>query len=129
MRLYKINTYGCQMNVHESEKLAGMLEEFGYTETQNENEANIIVFNTCCIRENAEQRIIGNIGALKPLKKKRKDLIIAVCGCMTQQNGVASKLKETFPFIDLIFGTHNLGLFSEYLNKRFKTKKICYRNC
>ncbi|MBO5888835.1 MAG: tRNA (N6-isopentenyl adenosine(37)-C2)-methylthiotransferase MiaB, partial [Clostridia bacterium] len=123
MKLYKVITYGCQMNVHESEKLAGMLEELGYTATENEKKADIIVFNTCCVRENAEQRAIGNIGALKPLKKKRKDLIIAVCGCMMQQNGKGAMIKDRFPFVDIIFGTHNLSSFREYLEKRLSTGK------
>ena len=111
------------MNVHESEKLAGMLEELGYEYTNNDKKANVIVFNTCCVRENAEQRAIGNIGALKSLREKRKDLIIAVCGCMMQQDGKANFLKETFPFIDIIFGTHNISLFREYLQKRLSTGK------
>lgn len=123
MKLYKVITYGCQMNVHESEKLAGMLEELGYTATENEKKADIIVFNTCCVRENAEQRAIGNIGALKPLKKKRKDLIIAVCGCMMQQDGKGAMIKDRFPFVDIIFGTHNLSSFKEYLEKRLSTGK------
>ncbi len=123
MKKYKIYTYGCQMNVHESEKLAGILNEEGYTETTNDIDADIIVFNTCCIRENAEQRILGNVGALKPLKKKNKNLIIAICGCMTQQNGVAQQLVKTFPFIDIVFGTHNLTCFKEYLQKRLSTSK------
>ena len=123
MVYYKIYTYGCQMNVHESEKLAGMLKELNYVETTDDEKANIIVFNTCCIRENAEQHAIGNIGALKPLKKKNKDLIVAVGGCMTQQNGKAEYLKQTFPFIDVIFGTSNLNMFKEYLQKRLKTGK------
>ena len=123
MKLYKVITYGCQMNVHESEKLAGMLEELGYTATEKEKKADIIVFNTCCVRENAEQRAIGNIGALKPLKKKRKDLIIAVCGCMMQQNGKGAMIKDRFPFVDIIFGTHNLSSFREYLEKRLSTGK------
>lgn len=118
---YKINTYGCQMNVHESEKLSGMLEELGYKPTDKDELADIIVFNTCCVRENAEQHAIGNIGALKPLKLKNKNLIIAVGGCMTQQNGEAQKLKDTFPFIDIVFGTHNLNMFKEYVEKRLNT--------
>ena len=81
---YCIITYGCQMNLHESEKLAGILESFGYKETQCENDADIVVFNTCCIRENAEKKAEGNIGALKKLKCVKKDMIIAVGGCMTQ---------------------------------------------
>ena len=94
---YFITTYGCQMNIHESEKIAGILEEFGATPAKNEKDADIVVFNTCCIRENAEDRAEGNIGALKQLRKRNKDLIIAVGGCMTQQKGAAEKLKEKFP--------------------------------
>ncbi|MBO5926338.1 MAG: radical SAM protein, partial [Clostridia bacterium] len=123
MKFYKINTYGCQMNVHESEKLAGMLEDLGYKSTDIDEKANVIVFNTCCIRESAEQKIKGNIGALKPLKKKNKGLIVAVGGCMSQQDGKSRELKELFPFIDVIFGTHNLAFFKEYLLKRLNTKK------
>ena len=123
MKFYKVNTFGCQMNVHESEKLSGMLESLGYSVTESDEKADVIVFNTCCIRENAEQRAIGNIGALKPLKEKNKDLIIAVGGCMTQQDNVAQNLKEMFPFIDIIFGTHNLNLFKEYMQKRLSTGK------
>ena len=111
------------MNVHESEKLAGIIEELGYTLTQNESDADLIVFNTCCIRENAERTAFGNIGALKPIKKKKKDLIIAVGGCMTQQGDTAKKLKQTFPFVDIIFGTHNLTSFKEFMEKRLATKK------
>ena len=97
MKFYKIYTYGCQMNVHESEKLAGMLEDLGYESTNIDKDAEVIVFNTCCIRENAEQKVIGNIGALKSLKEKNKNLIIAVGGCMTQQTNKASELKKLFP--------------------------------
>ena len=117
IKKYFITTYGCQMNLHESEKIAGILCEMGYTVAQNELDADIIVFNTCCIRENAEDRAEGNIGALKKLKKAKKDLIIAVGGCMTQQPGFAQKFHESFPFIDIIFGTHNLESFKELLQK------------
>lgn len=120
---YLINTYGCQMNLHESEKLAGILTELGYTATNNETDADIIVFNTCCIRENAEDRAEGNIGALKQLKRKNKNLIIAVGGCMTQQGGYAKELHEKFPFIDIIFGTHNLENFKDLLIKKLSMKK------
>ena len=120
---YLIYTYGCQMNLHESEKLAGILEKLGYTATQNEADANVILFNTCCIRENAEERADGNIGALKQLKKKNKDLIIGVCGCMTQQVGYAQKLHERFPFIDIIFGTHNLEDFEQLFKQKLSQRK------
>lgn len=102
---YYIDTYGCQMNAHDSESLAGILEIMGYAPAQAREEADIIVFNTCCVRENAENRIKGNIGAVKPLKEKRPDLITVVCGCMTQQPGVAESLKKTFSFIDIVMGS------------------------
>ena len=85
---YYIYTYGCQMNVHESEKLAGILQDKGYTQASTADNADVIVFNTCCIRESAEQKIMGNIGAVKPIKKRNKDLIVAVCGCMSQQKSL-----------------------------------------
>ena len=115
---YCVITYGCQMNLHESEKLAGILESFGFTKTDNENDADIVVFNTCCIRENAEKKAEGNIGALKRVKRNKKNMIIAVGGCMTQQKGYADKLIKEFPFIDIVFGTHNLENFAEMLTER-----------
>ena len=115
---YFITTYGCQMNLHESEKIAGILTSMGYSLAKSEDCADVIVFNTCCIRENAEDRAEGNIGALKQLKKARKDVIIAVGGCMTQQNGFAEKLHKKFPFVDIIFGTHNLENFKSLLTKK-----------
>ena len=116
--LYKIITYGCQMNVHDSEKIAGMLAETGYNETFETEKADIIVFNTCCIRETAERKAIGNIGSLKNLKKSKPGLIIAVCGCMTQAEGNSEKLLAKFPFIDIVFGTHNIHFFKSYILKR-----------
>ena len=121
---YLIITYGCQMNVHESEKIAGALTDLGLTECDSEEKANVIVFNTCCIRENAEDKAEGNIGALKKLKANKKDdLIIAVGGCMTQQKGYAEKLKKKFPFIDIIFGTFNLEEFKQLFLKRIQSNK------
>lgn len=115
---YHIITYGCQMNLHESEKLAGILSSRGFAPCNESEDADIIVFNTCCIRENAEKRAEGNIGALKQLKKRNKSLIIAVGGCMTQQKGRAEALRDKFPFIDIIFGTHNLEEFGTLLDKK-----------
>ena len=106
------------MNVHESEKLAGILEEMGYTKCQNQNDADIILFNTCAIREGAQDRVFGNVGALKRLKKQHPEKIIAVCGCMPQQSEVAEKLYKTFPFIDIIFGTHNVSDLKDLIEKR-----------
>ncbi len=114
-KYYKIVTYGCQMNVHESEKLAGMLKSLDYKETNDNAKADVIVFNTCTIREGAADKAFGNIGALKKLKKQKPNLIIAVCGCMTQVKADAEKLKKTFKFVNIIFGTHNLYKFKQYL--------------
>ncbi len=119
MEKYHIVTYGCQMNVHESEKIAGILRRMSYEETPTLEEADIIVFNTCCIRENAENHAFGNIGALKKLKKRKPDLIIAVGGCMTQEKGKTDILKQKFPFIDVMFGALNL----EDLERLIKQKK------
>ena len=113
---YKINTYGCQMNEHDSELLAGMLTEMGYAPTESDEEADVILFNTCCVRDNAERRVSGNIGALAGLKRSRPDLVIGVCGCMMQQEGVAEKLLRLRPYIDLVFGTHNLHRFPQLLH-------------
>lgn len=110
---YFIHTYGCQMNVHDSEKIAGILEELKYTPTQTVEDADIVVFNTCCIRETAEQKIYGHIGALKKLKRAKPDMIVAVCGCMSQQDGIADKIKESYPFVDIILGTSNLNMLRE----------------
>ena len=96
------------MNVHESEKIAGMLVELGYDAVSSPEEADLIVFNTCCIRDTAEKRAYGNIGALKPLKKKNPDLLIAVVGCMTQQKNAAAALLSKFPFVDIVLGTNSL---------------------
>ena len=122
LKKYKITTYGCQMNLHESEKLAGILTELGYVATDKDEDADVIVFNTCCIRENAEDRAEGNIGALKQLQRKKKDLIIAVGGCMTQQKGFAESFHQSFPFVDIIFGTHNLENFKELLLLKLSQK-------
>lgn len=114
---YHIVTYGCQMNVHDSEKLAGILTDIGYNETADENEADLILFNTCCVREHAEQRVYGNIGALKSKKQANPNMIIGVCGCMMQQKEVSDYIIKKFPFVDLIFGTHNLHRFPMLLQK------------
>lgn len=122
-KFYHITTYGCQMNVHESEKIAGLLSELGYTACDDIENADIAVFNTCCIRENAENHAFGNIGMLKKLKSRKKDMIIAVGGCLTQQIGKADVLHEKFPYVDIIFGTHNLGRLKEYILKKQMQKK------
>ena len=120
---YHIVTYGCQMNVHESEKIAGILRRVGYMEESSIEDADIIVFNTCCIRENAENHAFGNIGALKKLKKRKPNLIIAVGGCMTQEKGKTDVLKQKFPFIDIIFGTLNLESLERLIRQKKSQKK------
>ena len=113
------------MNVHESEKIAGILHGLGYSETSEKEDADIIVFNTCCIRENAENHAFGNIGALKKLKKQKPELIIAVGGCMMQEKGKTDVLKKKFPFIDIMFGTLNLEeLGNLILRKKSQKKKV-----
>lgn len=123
---YLILTFGCQMNVHESEKLAGILEQNGYTACDNAVDADIVVFNTCAIRENAEQKIFGNLGELKNIKIAKPDTIIAIGGCMSQQKGTAEDIMKRFPFVDIVFGTHNLADFERFLiERKTKGKRIC----
>lgn len=120
---YIIHTYGCQMNVHESEKIAGILGGMGYAECQKPEDADVIVFNTCCVRENAEQHAFGNIGMLKKLKSEKPQLVIAVCGCMTQQGNFSEKLLKSYPYVDMIIGTYNIDKFGELLQKKIDSKK------
>lgn len=122
-KTYHIVTYGCQMNEEDSEKMSGMLKSMGYEKTENRDEASIIIFNTCCVRENAENRVYGNLGELKKVKKRNPNLVIAICGCMMQQEGMADKILKTFPYVDIVFGTHNAYKFPEYLN-RVKTEGV-----
>lgn len=112
---FKISTFGCQMNERDSELLAGMLQEMGYQPTEVLTEADIILLNTCCVRETAENKILGRIGDLKALKRENPDLIIGICGCMTQQAEVGEKIKKRAPHVDLIFGTHNIHRLPELI--------------
>ena len=112
------------MNVHESEKLAGILESMGFECTNDDEKANVIVFNTCCIRDNAEERVYGNIGAIKKMCVHDKTKIVAVVGCMTQQKGAAEKLRKTFPFVDIVLGTSNLDEFKHALEVLKRQKKF-----
>lgn len=105
---FYIETYGCQMNSHDSEKIAGILSNLGYKLSFQKESADLILFNTCCVRENAENKIFGNVGKMKQIKQRRPHLIVGVCGCMMQQSGAAERLGKMFPFVDLIFGTNNM---------------------
>ena len=115
--LYRIVTYGCQMNVHESEKIAGLLEGMGAAAAKDGERADIVVFNTCCIRDTAERRALGNIGVIKGEKRKDPSLIIAVCGCMTQQEGAAETIKERYPYVDIVLGTRNIFRLPEEIKR------------
>ncbi len=112
------------MNDHDSEKIAGMLQEMGCEKAKNKLEADIIIFNTCCVREHAELRVFGNIGALKKLKDEKPNLIIGVCGCMMQQREVANRLYKRFPYVDIIFGTHCLDKFKEMVKKAISGERV-----
>jgi tRNA-2-methylthio-N6-dimethylallyladenosine synthase len=118
---YSLFTFGCQMNENDSERLAGMLAEMGYMETQDVNESDLIIYNTCCVRENAELKVYGHLGSLKKLKKQNPQLIIAVCGCMMQQNEVVDHIRKKYSHVSLIFGTHNLYKFPELLYSALKS--------
>lgn len=122
---YFIHTYGCQMNVHDSEKIAGVMEELGYEACSEVREADAVIFNTCCIRETAEQKIYGHIGELKKIKRAKPNMIVAVCGCMSQQTGVAEKIKASYPFVDIILGTSNLNLLRQAVLSAQNKKRSC----
>ena len=113
---YHILTMGCQLNENDSEKIAGMLEKMSYSETDDIKEANLIIFNTCCVRENAEERLFGKIGEIKKMKETR-EVILAIGGCMMQEEGMVEKIKKSYPFVNVIFGTHTLQNLPENIYK------------
>jgi len=119
---YSILTMGCQLNENDSEKLCGMLEKMGYAKTENQTDADLVLFNTCCVRENAEDKLFGKLGELKRLKEQ-KGIIIAIGGCMMQEKHITDKIKESYPFVDILFGTHTLHRFPEDLYKVLDEKK------
>ncbi|MGL4790636.1 MAG: tRNA (N6-isopentenyl adenosine(37)-C2)-methylthiotransferase MiaB, partial [Anaerotignaceae bacterium] len=114
---------GCQMNSHDSEKLRSMLVRMGYLETKVEDNADFIIYNTCCIRENAEEKVYGKLGYLKHLKTLKKDLKIAVCGCMMQEDAVIEKLKKSYKHVDIVFGTYNLHKLPEFVKTNMETNE------
>ncbi|MCI8558843.1 MAG: tRNA (N6-isopentenyl adenosine(37)-C2)-methylthiotransferase MiaB [Lachnospiraceae bacterium] len=115
-------TFGCQMNARDSEKLTGILEQAGFIETQNEH-ADFVIYNTCTVRENANQKVYGHLGLLKHEKKSNPCMRIALCGCMMQEPGVVEKLKKSYRFVDLVFGTHNIFKFAELLYQTLNSKE------
>lgn len=110
-----IHTYGCQQNVADSEKIKGQLAQMGFSFTEDPEEADFILFNTCAIREHAEDRVFGNVGALKNIKRRNPSLIVALCGCMMEQQHVAERIQKSFPFVNLVFGTHAIHRLPELL--------------
>ncbi|MGN0550407.1 MAG: tRNA (N6-isopentenyl adenosine(37)-C2)-methylthiotransferase MiaB [Acutalibacteraceae bacterium] len=123
-----IHTYGCQQNVADSEKIKGMLSQMGYDFTDDKEQADFILFNTCAVREHAEDRVFGNVGALKSLKKRHPSILIALCGCMMEQEHIAQRIYKSFPFVGLVFGTHYLHKFPELMYKSlFIGKRIFER--
>lgn len=116
-----VTTFGCQMNARDSEKLTGILECIGYREEPEEEKADFVIYNTCTVRENANQRVYGRLGQLGRIKKKNPHMMIALCGCMMQEPEVVEKLKKSYRFIDLIFGTHNIYKFAELLAMRMES--------
>ena len=114
---YYIKTYGCQMNVHDSEEIKSLIENLGYTETDNYEESDLIILNTCAIRENAHDKVFGFLGRCKHLKKTNKNSIIGLCGCMAQEESVVSEIREKHPYIDIVFGTHNMNELPKMLTE------------
>ena len=122
MKKYMIMTFGCQLNENDSEKISGMVENLGYEKTDDLSKCDLVVFNTCCVRENAEERLFGKIGEIKKLKEER-GTIIAIGGCMMQEEHILEKIKKSYKYIDLVFGTHTLNKFEEDLKKIIEEKK------
>lgn len=127
MKFYKILTYGCQMNVHDSEKIVTMLESAGYTKTEDDNKIDILVFNTCCVRDNAEQKVLGNIGQYKKYKKAKPSMLICVVGCMTQQESSSNNLFKKYHYVDIILGNHNKFELMKAINARLNGSKRIYK--
>ncbi len=119
-----VTTFGCQMNARDSEKLSGILQQVGYALTENEEEADFVIYNTCTVRDNANQRVYGRLGFLNSLKKKKPHMKIALCGCMMQEPSVIEKIQKSYRFVDLIFGTHNLFKFAQLLTTMFESDRM-----
>ncbi len=125
-----VRTYGCQQNVADGEKIKGLLAEMGFAFTDGPEDADFILFNTCAVREHAEDRVFGNVGALKNIKRRRPSVIIAVCGCMTEQEHVAERLKKSYPFVNIVFGTHVIHRLPEMLCTNLtQSQRVFLRGC
>lgn len=117
-------TFGCQMNARDSEKLLGVLEQIGYQEETNEEEADFVIYNTCTVRENANMRVYGRLGQLNRVKKQKPHMLIGLCGCMMQEPEVVEKIKKSYRFVDLVFGTHNIYKFAELIVTRLESQRM-----
>lgn len=120
----RTTTFGCQMNARDSEKLLGVLEQIGYQEETNEEEADFVIYNTCTVRENANMRVYGRLGQLNRVKKQKPHMLIGLCGCMMQEPEVVEKIKKSYRFVDLIFGTHNIYKFAELIVTRLESQRM-----
>ena len=120
---YHIVTYGCQMNVHDSENISAILEDMKYTKIDNMDDADIIVINTCAIRENAHNKVVGMLGRIKHLRETKKDIITIFCGCMAQEESIANMIKDKYKWVDIVFGTHNIHKLPIYLSDLYKNRK------
>ncbi|GLI07167.1 tRNA-2-methylthio-N(6)-dimethylallyladenosine synthase [Paenibacillus tyrfis] len=123
-KYYLIQTYGCQMNEHDTETIKGLLEQMGYRSTDDRKQADIILLNTCAVRENAEDKVFGELGHLKHLKIEKPSLILGVCGCMSQEESVVNRILKKHPFVDLIFGTHNIHRLPFLLKEAMFSKEM-----
>ena len=116
-----VQTFGCQMNARDSEKLSGILHAIGFEETENED-ADLVIYNTCTVRDNANQRVYGRLGVLNGFKRKNPHMKICLCGCMMQEPSVIEKIKKSYGFVDLIFGTHNIFKYAELLVRMYQSE-------
>ena len=122
-KLYCIYTYGCQMNVHDSENISAIMEDMGYSRISEMDNADVIILNTCAIRENAHNKVMGMLGRIKHLKESKKDIITIFCGCMAQEEGISNELKDKYKWVDIVMGTHNINKLPIYMENIIKTNK------
>ena len=118
-----VHSYGCQQNVNDGERIKGVLMDIGYGLCDKPEDADLILFNTCAVREHAEQRVFGNVGALKGLKEKKHDLIIGLCGCMANQKHVVEKLRQSYPYVDLVFGVDGIDTLPQLIAQKLQKHK------
>lgn len=123
-KYFKIRTYGCQMNENDSEKISGLLKELGYQPTDEDTKADMVILNTCSVRENANDKFFGHLGKYKKLKEKNPNLILSICGCMMQQEEIINEIKKKYRFVDLIFGTHNFHMLPDLLSDFFERREM-----